>query len=341
MADQKTFRKAFDGTLPSEIKMFRNEEKEYITQKLGPSVDNRRMENVHVYGKEGSGKSFLISSVTSELSESSTDLVVHRIDCRVHDTEYKVLKKVSNSLGEQIPRSGYSSTQARGIFKTTIPQAEKNVMVLDHVELLLERDGDKVFYFLSRLDTENNLPDIGVITASSRVATLNDALSSRVRSSYNYNKIELKSLDPEKMVKGLQNHFGKFGVGKEIIAEAVKLSREEAGGKTTNLRLAFNTLNELVEKYEKPFDDETIENAFIRVQRQRYNFLKAMLSKHEKLFLKAVRRVSSRERGVWSGATYKAYRKLCEENEIKPHSDRILGDYLTRISLLGFVTVEK
>jgi len=324
-----------------DFEKIRPEEVDQITQKLNPESSSKRIENLHLYGKRGSGKPLVLSSVKSKLAKNRPDLYMDSIDCRTHDTEYKVLREMVGRLGKELPESGYSSSEARNLFIKALSESEKQVIILENVDLLLERDGDNLFYFLSRLDSEGSLPGLGVVTSSSLVANLNDMLSPRVRSSYDYEKIALESLEEGKVIRVLETYFGKYGVDKEIVAAVVNFLNRSSDGEDIDLKIAYEVLDSLVERYERPFDQETMKSAYLFVQRKRYNFLKALLSEHETLLLKAIRRVVSGNEKIRSGATYEEYRKLCRENDLKPHSDRILGDYLTRLSLLGFVDVER
>lgn len=271
MIEQKYVMEGIKDVIPPEQPLFRDDEVNEIVETLAPLLDGRNAENIHVYGEKGSGKTYLLSSVSSKLLSEDQDLSVVKVDCRIHDTEYKFLRKIGNFLGGDIPESGYSLTLARDIFKKAVSESGGVILILENIEMLLNRDGDKMFYFVSRL---KNKSDISLVTTSSEIKKLKHELSSRTRSSYSCNTIELRNLKTEEAFEILNSYFKNFGLGKYVIAKSIALSRYESSGEFVNLKIALNTLRELVGRYEKPFDEKTIESAYLSVQRKRYNFLK-------------------------------------------------------------------
>ena len=114
------------------------------------------------YGKTGTGKTAAANFAKEQLLEAAANknvfVRVEYIRCTDYTTEYQVIAQLCQKLGRDVPHRGWTKAEVvntfRDIFKKNVLGKKLIlIIILDEIDILLEKDGDGILYTLSR--TEN------------------------------------------------------------------------------------------------------------------------------------------------------------------------------------------
>ena len=83
---------------------------------------SERMENVHIHGPRGTGKTLVAKKQLEELDSNTC-----YISCQEQDTQYKVLKHLINELTSKTVGSGHHTSELQRILKNRIDVIETTV----------------------------------------------------------------------------------------------------------------------------------------------------------------------------------------------------------------------
>ena len=148
--------------------------------------------NVTLYGKTGTGKTAASQFAGEQLSEVADKedvfVKVEYIRCTDFTTEYQVISRLCNRLGRDVPNRGWTKAEVINTFDDIFkrPRIDKGalhlIVILDEIDILLNKDGDGILYTLTR--TEN----VSVLLISNYLDFKN-MIKSRVNSSLNDKEI--------------------------------------------------------------------------------------------------------------------------------------------------------
>ena len=118
--------------------------------------------NVTLYGKTGTGKTATSKFAREQLMEVARKkkifVKIEYIRCTDYTTEYQVIAKLCNQLGRDVPNRGWTKGEVvntfRDIFKSSNAFGKKLqlIVILDEIDILLNKDGDGILYTLTRTD---------------------------------------------------------------------------------------------------------------------------------------------------------------------------------------------
>jgi len=150
----------------------RESEQETLSQAFAADTETR-LQNFHVYGPRGSGKTHLLQQFLTTFPPTVTTCY---LSGRSHDTQYRALERLIQQLTGERVGTGYhvADLQRRVSEAMTLP----TVIVLDEIDFLLLNDGDDLLYFLSRLE------NAAVITVSANHRSLESEVDDRTYSSF-------------------------------------------------------------------------------------------------------------------------------------------------------------
>ena len=148
--------------------------------------------NVTLYGKTGTGKTAASKFAREQLIEIANKkkvfVKVEHIRCTDYTTEYQVIAEICNRLGRTVPNRGWTKAEVVNTFRDTFRLRNaygkklQLIVILDEIDILLDKDGDGILYTLTRTD------NVSVLCISNYLDFKN-LIKSRVNSSLNDKEI--------------------------------------------------------------------------------------------------------------------------------------------------------
>ena len=140
----------------------RNDQITMIAKFWIDALDNVTPNDITIYGKTGTGKTAAAKFAQKQLLEAAqnnnTYINVEYIRCTDYTTEYQVLAQLCQRLGRDVPYRGWTKGEIINTFDDILDQEINGhklilIIILDEIDILLEKDGDGLLYTLTR--TEN------------------------------------------------------------------------------------------------------------------------------------------------------------------------------------------
>ena len=148
--------------------------------------------NVTLYGKTGTGKTAASKFAREQLIEIANKkkvfVKVEHIRCTDFTTEYQVIAEICNRLGRTVPNRGWTKAEVVNTFRDTFRLRNtygkklQLIVILDEIDILLDKDGDGILYTLTRTD------NVSVLCISNYLDFKN-LIKARVKSSLNDKEI--------------------------------------------------------------------------------------------------------------------------------------------------------
>ena len=184
-------KKPLDHRFLPEKLIHREDQIKQIAKYWVDALNNVTPSNITIYGKTGTGKTAASKFAREQLNEASKNkdvfIRVEYIRCTDYTTEYQVIAHLCQKLGRDVPNRGWTKSEIvntfRNIFKTnSFGKKLILIVILDEIDILLDKDGDGILYTLTR--TEN----VSILSISNYL-DFKGLIKSRVNSSLNDKEI--------------------------------------------------------------------------------------------------------------------------------------------------------
>lgn len=282
-----------------------------------------RLQNLHVYGPRGSGKTHLLRRFLTTFPPTFTTCYLSGIP---HDTQYKALERLYQQLTGTALGTGHhvADVQRRIAEQVTLP----TVIVLDDLEFILLKDGDDLLYFLTRLE------NTAVITVSATHATLEDTLDDRVYSSFRPQQIPLEAYSPSETRQILADRARRALKPESLHRAALTLIARA----TRNITIGLAWLREAAEAADDEITRELAREVYPTAYHEYILHLLADFTPHHRRLYEAIDRLAQAGKTpVLTGAVYDEYRTHCDAAGVAPLGERRIGDFLTHLDVLGII----
>lgn len=300
----------------------RDSEQETLADAFAAATEPR-LQQVHVYGPRGSGKTHLLTQFLTSFPSTVTTCYVSG---RPHDTQYKVLERLLQQLtGERVGTGHHVSDLQRRVSEAV---TLSTVIVLDEIEFMLLNDGDALLYFLSRLD------NVAVTTISANHRSLESELDARTASSFQPQILTLNPYTPSEVRQILADRARRALQPQSV--ERSALSRIAAT--TSNIAIGLAWLRVAAEATA----DEITSDRVTECQPTGYDeYVTELLNDftpHHKRLYETIDRLQQDEAGALvTGTVYESYHDRCTVAGVTPLSERRISDFLVDLELLGLV----
>ncbi|MBN2127501.1 MAG: AAA family ATPase [Candidatus Diapherotrites archaeon] len=339
---------------PNELP-FREKQIEEIAKNLSLCIHNKRPDNFFLYGKTGTGKTSVTKNVISQLSEfvSQKNIQVRAeyINCRNHNSKYRVLIKLVKEL---YPTENFLGYSAAFVYEKVLDYAKKGnnlILVLDELDKV--KDLDELIYGLTRGNDE--LQGKGGITLIGISNNLNfkERLDPRTKSSLCEQEMVFPPYNAEELRKILftraETAFKKNAVEESAINLAAAFAAQESGDARTAVMLllrageisdknkSFKVTDKEVIKAKQTVEEEIIFDMISTLPRQQQLVLLAISDLS--LSNKGIKKLNGlhEEHVLFSGEVYEQYRvkaKSLQENII---SSRWYRQYISELEMYGLI----
>ncbi|MEE9594689.1 MAG: ORC1-type DNA replication protein [Candidatus Hydrothermarchaeales archaeon] len=330
---------------PSELP-HREAEIRQLASILAPALKGETPSNILIYGKSGTGKTIVSKFLCHELKETGIKLGVNvapvYLNCEITDTKYRVLATLAKSFGENVPFTGWPTDKVYSHLKEAADKSNQRIVVLlDEIDKLVGKDGDKVIYNLTRMNSELENARVSIIGISNDLK-FTSYLDSRVQSSLGEEEVVFSPYNArqlEDILKQRAELAFKPGVLDEfVIPLCAALAAREHG----DARRALDLLRVSGEVAERE-NDEVVTEIHVRRANEKIesdNIVEAVrtLPTQSKVLLYAIILLEERgDRSIYTGEIYDVYKKLCRSLSLDSLTQRRISDLISELDLLGIL----
>ena len=325
--------------VPSAI-LHRDDEIEFISNSLAPSLLLERVSNILIYGFSGTGKSLVTRYVCQHLAELAQEKNVNvlpiYVNCRLenNNTEYRLLSNLCRILGVKVPTSGLSANDLYKKLVSAVDDREKSIiLILDEIEKLIQKAGDGVLYSLLRLNESMRNAKISVIGISNNT-DLKASLDQRVRSSLSPVEFIFKPYNAMQIADILNMRTGEAfyqnAINEAIINKTAALAAREHG----DVRKAINMLRVAGEQAQQRGSSEIMERDLdkatdILEQDITEASIKTMTKQSKCVMLAIIMTSKSKRLGkVYSAEVYDSYVRLSARYGLEKLTFRRISDLI-------------
>ncbi|MFB6245441.1 MAG: ORC1-type DNA replication protein [Candidatus Nanohaloarchaea archaeon] len=328
--------------------LHREEKIDSLASILAPSLKGDDPSNVFIYGSVGTGKTLITRHVTSELQDvakdQEVDLNIVYINCkmkRVADTEYRLLAKLCEQLGTEVPSTGLPTDEVYNRFFEALKEQKGVVIIaLDEIDALVKKVGDEFLYNLTRLNDDLRETKVSILGISNDL-NFTEYMDSRVKSSLSeeeiifspYNAIELREILKERTQKG----FADDALVDGVISKCSALAAQEHGDARRALDL-IRVAGELAERSsDEKVKKEHVDRAQEKIERDRVVETVESQPKHSKIVLYTILQMAEEEDEVATGDVYSEYEERCGEIDVSPLTQRRVSGLISELDMLGVI----
>lgn len=297
--------------------------------------------NITIYGKTGTGKTATAQFARSQLLEFSADqdvfIKIEYIRCTDYTTEYQVLAQLCKKLGRDVPHRGWTKAEVvntfREIFRTNaFGKKLILIVILDEIDILLNKDGDGILYTLTRTD------NVSVLSISNYL-DFKALIKSRVTSSLNDKEIVFPPYGASQLNDILSERakmaFNEGVVEDDVIPLCSAMAAKEEG----DARFALDLLKTsgIVAGEE---GSETIKSEHVRMAKDRIEHDKVVevvktLPTQQQRVLEAILMLTNENEEITSGKLYDAYKDVSKKDAV---TYRRIFDFINELEMLGIIS---
>lgn len=336
----------FHDYIPKRL-LFREEQISKLAQHLTSLIRRQRTSNLFIYGKPGTGKTavtrYVINRIMEKIKNTEYFFFVSYVNCRLAGTEYRVIRSMSESIGLDLPFTGLSTEEAMERFISYIKTKGYPILiVLDEIDALVMRYGDKLLYILTRLNY-NDRSILSMIIGISNDLRFKEFLDPRVLSSLSEEEIIFKPYTSLELEQILLDRVPLAFYENAISKSAIKLAAAISGSENGDARKALDLIRVAGEIAEVEgtscVTEEHVKKAYASIDKERINEVIKSLPLHSKLILTALYLITlkSPNSRIKSSVLYDKYVLITKQFGDNPLSSRRFYGLLTELSMLGIV----
>jgi cell division control protein 6 len=287
-----------------------------------------------------------MNEMRKRAEKTSTALRMEYLNCKlkkVSDTEYRILAELIKKMGGSVPATGLPTDQVYNKFIDIIEQEKKTiVLVLDEIDQAVKKISDSFLYNLTRLNSELNKTQIGLVGISNDLKFL-DSLDPRVRSSLSEEEIIFSPYNAIQLQDILKNRakiaFKKGVMENGVIQKCAAFAAREHGDARRALDL-LRVAGELAEREgNKKIKMGYVDSANDKIDRDKVVEVVERAPKQFQLTLLSIILLNETEKteNIFTGDVYNIYHDLCQKCKVEVLTQRRVSDLIGEIDMLGLV----
>ncbi|MBU2477253.1 AAA family ATPase [Candidatus Micrarchaeota archaeon] len=333
---------------------FREKQIQEMTKILTPSLQGKKPDNLFLYGKVGTGKTTVTFHVIKELEEfvkkNQAKVTTNYVNCRNHNSKYKVLIKAIKKFFPEENFIGYSAGFIQEKFIDYCNKENHIILVLDEIDKV--KDLDELVYSLSRSNDEIQNGSISIIGISNNLM-FKERLDPRTKSSLcekemvfpPYNAEELRAI----LKARVELAFIPGSVSDSAVNLAAAIAAQESGDARTAVMLLMRA-GEIAENTNaRKVSDVEVNKAKKKVEEDIIFNMVSTLPEQQQLVLKAIALLSMSTKGIkkitgqeeigvlYSGEIYDKYKQLASGIKESVVSSRWYRQYITELEMYGLI----
>ena len=304
-------------------------------------LDDVTPTNVTLYGKTGTGKTAAANFAKEQLLEVAVQeevfVKIIYIGCTEFTTEYQVIARLCNKLGRNVPNRGWTKAEVvktfKDIFRTNAFGKKLHlIVILDEIDILLDKDGDGILYTLTR--TEN----VSVLSISNYLDFKN-LISPRVNSSLNDMEIVFPPYGADQLSDILSDRavlsFKDDVLESDVIPLCSAMAAKEEGDARFALDLLKNAGEMAFDEDSKTITTEHVRRAKDKIERNKVTEIISTLPLQQQRVLEAILTLTKQKEEISSGKLYEVYLDISNNDSV---TYRRIFDFITELELLGIIS---
>ena len=297
--------------------------------------------NITIYGKTGTWKTAAAKFAREQLIDAARDkpvsIKVEYVRCTDFNTEYQVLTYLCQRLGRDVPNRGWTKGEIVNAFRDIL---KRNVfgrnliliVILDEVDILLEKDGDGLLYTLTRTD------NIAILSISNYL-NFKQFIKPRVASSLMDKEIVFPPYDAEQLADILEERsklaFYENTLEDSVIPLCSAMAAKEEGDARYALDLLESAGDIAIDK-----GSEKVLGQFVREAKDviEYNKVKDVivtLPTQQQRVLAAILKLTQQGEEITSGKLFEAYKDISKGDAV---TYRRIFDFINELEMLGIIS---
>jgi cell division control protein 6 len=326
--------------LPDKL-VHRDEQIRQIAKYWVDVLDGVTPSNVTLYGKTGTGKTAASKFAREQLMEVANKegifVKVIYIRCTDYTTEYQVIAELCNKLGRDVPNRGWTKGEVvntfRDIFRTNAFGKKLHlIVILDEIDILLDKDGDGILYTLTRTD------NVSVLSISNYLDFKN-LIKSRVNSSLNDKEIVFPPYGADQLSDILSERaelsFNDGVLQSDVIPLCSAMAAKEEG----DARYALDLLKHAGElAYDEDAQKVTsyhVRRAKDKIEHNKVTDIISTLPLQQQRVLEAILLLTKQGEEITSGKLYDEYKNISKKDAV---TYRRIFDFINELELLGIIS---
>lgn len=333
-----------------ETLLFREKQLDLLVKYLTPSLRGERGRNLFIYGKTGTGKTSCVKHIVDKVKViPNLKVKVSYINCRVYNSRYRVLYKITSDHLPLFAKRGYGMIE---IYERLINWIEEDgkimLVVLDEIDMV--KDLNDLIYTLSRANSDIKSGGITIIGISNKISFKEELDPRSLSTLYEnelvfppYNSTELSSILKDRVEKG----FKKGVVEPAAVNLAAAIAAKESGDARLALKI-ISKAGEIADENNITITPKEVTEAAKFAEEDIAYELVNTLPEHQKLIIYALALLSIqgskykrlREDGemfIFSGDIYNKYADIANSMEKDHKSSRWYRKYIVDLEMQGLI----
>lgn len=304
-------------------------------------LNNITPSNVTLYGKTGTGKTAASKFAREQLIEIANKknvfVKVEYVRCTDYNTEYQVLARLCNQLGRDVPNRGWTKGEVvntfRDIFRTNaFGKKLQLIVILDEIDILLEKDGDGILYTLTRTD------NVSVLSISNFLDFKN-LIKSRVTSSLKDKEIVFPPYGADQLSDILSERaelsFKEGVLDDDVIPLCSAMAAKEEGDARYALDLLKNAGELAFDDNSEKVTGEHVRKAKDTIEHNKVTEIISTLPLQQQRVLEAILNLTKQDEEISSGKLYEEYKEISKKDAV---TYRRIFDFINELELLGIIS---
>ena len=334
-------KKPLDHRFLPEKLVHREEQIRQIAKYWVDALNQVTPSNVTLYGKTGTGKTaaskFAREQLIDAASHKNVFVKVEYIRCTDYTTEYQVIAQLCQKLGRDVPNRGWTKGEIvntfRDIFKTNaFGKKLILIVILDEIDILLDKDGDGILYTLTRTD------NVSVLSISNYLDFKN-LIKSRVTSSLNDKEIVFPPYGADQLSDILSERaalsFNDNVLDSDVIPLCSAMAAKEEGDARYALDLLKNAGELAFDENAEMVTSEHVRIAKDRIEHNKVTEIIQTLPLQQQRVLEAILNLTKENEEISSGKLYDEYKELSKQDAV---TYRRIFDFINELELLGIIS---
>ena len=299
--------------------------------------------DVTIYGKTGTGKTAVAKFARKQLeqisNEKNVNVRVEYIRCTDYTTEYQVIARLCQQMGQDVPYRGWTKAEVihafRDMFKKNV--FGKNlilIIILDEIDILLKNNGDGLLYTLTRTDNV-------AIASISNYVDFKQFIKPRVKSSLRDREIVFPPYNAQQLMDILDERaelaFNNEVLNNDVIPLCAAMAAKEEGDARYALDL-LRTSGELAdENGSNVIYEDYVREAKDYIEHNKVTDIIMTLPSQQQKVLESLLYLTKRNEEITSGRLYEVYKEFSKGDSV---SYRRIFDFINELELLGLISTK-